>query len=193
VAEVSPTELAASEPLSFVTAFQSTRQYVIELHGDAGWRRLRDTLRERHAIALPAAFEPSTWLPTLHFTTALNVGRDLFGPPDFHERFGAASAEYEMSWVHRVALRFTSPLWMLEHGASYWKRSHSTGRWQIEGRKGFVRGALSDFGVVDANYCACLRAWILRACLMTGASRTFVAERACRAHGAAACVFEGTW
>jgi hypothetical protein len=38
-----------------------------------------------------------------------------------------------------------------------------------------------------------LRAWIHRACLMTGASRTFVAERACRARGAEACVFEGTW
>jgi hypothetical protein len=181
------------EPLSFVTAFQSTRQYVIEQHGEAGWNQLRDALRERYDIALPPTFEAGSGLPTLHFTTALNVARDLFGPPDFHEKFGRAGAEYEMSWMHRVALRFSSPLWLFEHGAAYWRRAHTTGRWEIEGRKGWLRGTLHDFGVVDAAYCTTLRAWMLRACLMTGASRTFIAERACRARGAEVCVFEGTW
>ena len=85
-------------------------------------------------------------------------------PPDFHERFGAAAAEYEVSWVHRIALRFTSPQWLLERGADYWSRAHSTGRWEIEGRKGWMRGTLHDFGVVDAGYCDSLRAWLLRAC-----------------------------
>jgi len=183
----------STEPLTYVTAFQSTRQYVLEQHGDDGWNKLRDALRERHDIALPPSFEANAWLPTREFVTALNVARDLFGPPNFHEKFGWAAAEYEVSWMHRIALRFTSPLWLLEHGKAYWQRAHSTGRWEVEGRKGWVRGTLHDFGVVDQGYCDSLRAWILRACLMTGASRTFVAERSCRARGAEACVFEGTW
>ncbi len=182
-----------TEPLTYMTSFQSTRQYVIEEHGEAAWSRLRDALREQRGITLPSEFETGGWLPTVWFTTALDVGRELFGPPDFHEKFGAAAAEYEMSWMHRVALRFTSPLWLLEHGAAYWRRAHNTGRWDVEGRKGWMRGTLHDFGVVDAGYCDSLRAWLQRACLMTGASRTFIAERSCRARGGDACVFEGTW
>jgi hypothetical protein len=186
----------APEPLSYITAFQSTRQYLIELHGDDGWQRVRDAMYERHYIPLPPEFETGTWLPTLWFTTALNVARDLFGPPDFHERFGAAAAEYEVSWMHRVALRFTSPLWLLERGAAYWRRAHTTGTWEVEGHKGWVRGTLRGFGVVDAGYCDSLRTWLLRACLMTGASKTFIAERTCRARGPGksdVCIFEGTW
>jgi hypothetical protein len=188
-----PEPATAPEPLSYITALQSTRQYILECHGDDGWGRVRDAMFERHRIPLPPEFEIGTWLPTLWFTTTLNVARDLFGPPDFHERFGAAAAEYEVSWMHRVALRFTSPLWLLERGAAYWRRAHSTGRWEIEGHKGWVRGTLRDFGVVDAAYCDSLRAWLQRACLMTGASRMFVAERTCRARGGEVCTFEGTW
>jgi hypothetical protein len=183
----------AQESLSYSTAFQSTRQFVIERHGDDGWTCLREAMRTQHDIALPPDFETGEWLPTRWFVTALNVGRELFGPPDFHEKFGWAAAEYEVSWMHRVALRFTSPLWLLEHGAAYWRRAHSTGRWDVDGRKGWLRGTLHDFGVVDAGYCDSLRTWMLRACLMTGASRTFIAERSCRARGADVCVFEGTW
>ena len=183
----------AGESLTYTTSFQSTRQFVVEQHGDAGWQKLRDAIREQHQIVLPESFATGGWLPTIWFTTALNVGRDLFGPRDFHEKFGWAAAEYEMSWMHRIALRFTTPLWMLEHGTAYWRRAHTTGRWEVEGRKGWVRGTLHDFGVVDAGYCDSLRAWILRTCLMTGASRTFVAERTCRARGGDVCVFEGTW
>lgn len=184
----------APEPLSFTTAFQSSRQYVLEHHGEAGWARLREAIAERHAIALPPEFETGRWYPTLWFVSTLNVARDLFGPPDLHEQFGYAAAEYEVSWVHRVALRFTTPLWLLERGAAYWRRAHSTGSWEVEGRRGWLRGTLRDFGVVDAGYCDSLRAWILRSCRMTGASRMFVVERTCRARGGGdACVFEGTW
>jgi hypothetical protein len=185
--------MSADSPLTYVTAFQSTRQFVVEHHGEDGWETLRAAARERHAIELPRTFDAGTSLPTLWFTTALNLGRDLFGPPDFHARFGRAAAEYEMSWMHRVALRFKSPVWLMERGAAYWKRAHSTGTWSIDGRNGWLRGELRDFGVVDAGYCDSLRAWLLRACLMTGASRMFIAERACRARNSDVCVFEGTW
>lgn len=182
----------APESLTYATAFQSTRQFVLEQHGEAGWERLRVAMRER-GIELPATFDAGASLPTAWFLTALNVARDLFGPPDFHAKYGWASAEYEMSWMHRVALRFKSPLWLMERGAEYWRRAHTTGVWHVEGRKGWLRGELRDFAIVDGGYCDALRTWLLRACLMTGASRTFIAERSCRSRGADVCVFEGTW
>ena len=61
------------EPLSFTTAFQSARQYILEQHGEGGWARVRDTMRERHGIALPPEFETGIWLPTHWFVTTLNV------------------------------------------------------------------------------------------------------------------------
>jgi hypothetical protein len=181
-------------PLTYATSFLSTRQFVVERHGEEGWTRLRDELRARHDIALPEDISSRAWLPTLWFTSALNVGRDLFGPADFHAQFGWAAAEYEMSWVHRVALRFTSPLWMLERGRDYWSRAHNTGRWEAEGRKGWIRGTLFEFGVVDAGYCDSLVTWLQRSCMMTGAGKVFVVERQCRARADVdSCVFEGTW
>lgn len=183
----------ASEPLTYSTAFQSTRQFILERHGDDGWTRVREAMRERHEIALPPELHTGQWLPTRWFVTALNVGRDLFGPPDFHEQYGWAAAGYELSWMHRIALRFSTPLWLLERGGEYWRRAHSTGRWEVQGRRGWVRGELHDFGIVDAGYCDSLRTWMLRACRMTGASRTVIVERTCRARGAPLCVFEGTW
>ncbi|MDB4970306.1 MAG: hypothetical protein JWN44_5995 [Myxococcales bacterium] len=182
-------------PLTYATSFLSTRQFVVEHNGEEGWTRLRQELAAKHGIELPHDFSNASWLPTLWFTTALNVGRDLFGPADFHAQFGNAAAEYEMSWVHRVALRFTSPLWMLERGRDYWKRAHNTGRWDAEGRTGWIRGTLHEFGVVDAGYCDSLVAWLRRSCMMTGAGKVFVVERQCRARtpGATSCVFEGNW
>jgi hypothetical protein len=182
------------EPLTASASFQSARQFLVEGHGEVGWERVLAALRERHAIELPAEPRTGAWLPTIWYTSTLNVARDELGPPDFHERFGWAAAEYEMSWIHRVALRFSSPLWLLEQGAAYWHRAHTTGRWQTEGRKGWLRGTLRDFGVVDAGYCDSLRAWLQRACMMTGAGRMHIVERNCRARGGGdACVFEGTW
>lgn len=185
--------MAAEEPLTYATSFLSTRQFVTERYGADAWPRLCDALRERHGITLPAQLTPGGWLPTQWFVSALNVGRDLFGPPNFHELFGAAAASYEMSWVHRIALRFTTPLWLLERGRDYWRRAHNTGWWETEGRKGWIRGTLHDFAIVDAGYCDSLRTWLRRASAMTGASRVHVVERTCRARGADVCIFEGTY
>jgi hypothetical protein len=182
------------EPLSSPAGFQSARQFIVERHGVTGWQIVRQTLAERHGFDLPDEITGGgRWLPTAWFLGALRVGRELFGPPDFHERFGWAAAEYEMSWVHRVALRFTSPMWLMEHGADYWRQMHNTGAWHTEGHKGWIRGTLRDFGVVDGEFCDSLRAWLQRACIMTGAGKAFVLERECRADGAPACIFEGTW
>ena len=54
-------------------------------------------------------------------------------------------------------------------------------------------GTLRDFAVVDAGFCAMMRAWLTHACVMTGAGKIYVVERECRSNGAEACVFEGSW
>jgi hypothetical protein len=183
------------EPLTFCTSLLSLRQFVGEQQGKDAFKQVRQRLHRDHDIELPPVIAPGTWWPTRWFTDGMNVAKQLFGPDDFHEKFGWAAAEYEVNWVHRAVLRFTSPMFLMERGADVWRKAHSTGSWTIEGGPLWLRGELRDFGVVDAGYCDSLRMWLTRACMMTGAAKIQIFERRCRARdaGAQACVFEGTW
>ena len=73
------------------------------------------------------------------------------------------------------------------------ERSHNTGRWEIESKGKWMRGLLYDFAGSGTTYCPSLRAWLTRACQMTGAEAIEIREVECRGLGAKACVFEGTW
>jgi hypothetical protein len=180
-------------PKTFCTSFLSLRQFVEETAGAGSFKTLREALKQRVQIDLPPVIAPGSWLPTDWFVKGLELGTELFGPPDFAERFGRKAAEYELKWVHRVVLRFTSPVWLLERGRDVWARSHTTGRWEIESKDRWLRGRLYDFAGSSLAYCASLRTWLTRSCQMTGAQAIHITEPECRARGARACVFEGGW
>lgn len=185
--------MAAAVPQTFCTSFLSVRQYVEETHGAGSFKQLREGLKMEHGIELPPVIAPGSWLPTAWFVKSLELGTELFGPPDFPERFGRKAAEYELKWVHRLVLRFTSPMWLLERGRDVWDRSHDTGRWEIVGKGNWMSGTLYDFAGASLAYCASLRTWLTRACQMTGAQSMFIKEMECKAKGDRACVFDGTW
>jgi len=184
---------AAGAALTFCSSFLALQQFVEAKNGPGAYHRLRDVLASRHGLHLPPVIEPGSWLPTQAFVTGMDVAKDLFGPADFHERFGAARADFEIKWVLRIVLKFTSPVWVLERGADMWRQMHNTGTWEIVGHTRWLRGTLRDFAVVNKGYCASLRAWLTRAGQHTGATSLQVVERECRTRGAAACVFEGHW
>ncbi len=179
--------------VSWATSFLSLRQFVDETYGAGSFRRLREALKQQHDIELPQPIVLGTWLPTLHLVTAQATAHELFGPPDFHARLGWAAAAYELTWLQRLAMRFTSPQFFLERGAQHWRGRHSSGTWTYDSRPHWIRGTLRDFAVVDAGFCAMMRAWLTHACVMTGAGKAYVVERECRAKGADACIFEGSW
>jgi hypothetical protein len=180
-------------PRTYCTSFLSVRQYVEEQYGAGSFKRLRDELLAKHQVELPMVITPGSWLPTEHFVQSLATARDLWGPQDLPERFGRRAAEYEMRWVHRVILRFTSPVWLLEQGAKLWDRSHNTGRLEIEGHVRMIRGRVYDFAGSGSVYCPSLVGWLTRACQMTGAEKVKVVETDCRGRGAKYCQFEGFW
>lgn len=182
-----------AEPLTFCTSFLSLRRFVEETYGAGAFQKVREGLARTHHIELPAIIAPGAWYPTQAFASGLDVGRQIFGPPGFHEMFGAKAAEYEIHWVYRPLLRFKSPLWMLEQGATVWRKAHNTGTWTIESKDRWMRGSLRDFGLVHAGYCRSLCAWLSRACEMTGTVGLRVFHPECRVTGSAACVFEGEW
>jgi len=180
-------------PLTFCTSFLSLRQFVEEQYGPGSFKRLREALSLERQIELPPVIEPGSWLPTAWFVGSLELGTELFGPADFAARFGRLAAEYELKWVHRVVLRFTSPIWLLERGRDVWDRSHNTGRWEIEHKDAWMRGRLHGFAGSSVAYCSSLCAWLTRACQMTGAQAIRIVENACVAKGAPFCEYEGRW
>jgi hypothetical protein len=179
--------------LTFCTSFLSRRRYVEERYGAGSFQKVRDGLVARHGIELPPIIAPGGWYPSRAFAFGLDIARNQWGAPRFHEDFGRKAAEYEIHWVYRVILKFTSPLWLLEQGTAVWNKSHDTGSWTIEGRDGWLRGTLRDFGLVHSGYCRSLGSWIKRACEMTGTATIQVWHPQCRVNGNEACVFEGEW
>jgi hypothetical protein len=169
------------------------RQFVESEYGAGSFKKLREALVERHQIELPVVITPDSWLPTSHFVRGLEVARELWGPDDLYERFGRLAAEYELKWMHRIVLRFTSPIWLLEKSEAMWKKSHTTGHWKVSSKERWMRGELYDFAGSGTTYCPTLRSWLARACQMTGAEKIRVLEPECRGIGAKACVFEGSW
>jgi hypothetical protein len=171
----------------------SLRQFVDETYGPGSFRRLCEVLRQEHDIVLPSPIALGSWLPTAHLVTAQATAGKLFAAPEFHAQLGWAAAAYELNWVQRLAMRFTSPQFFLERGAQHWRGRHTSGTWTYDSRPHWIRGTLRDFAVVDAGFCAMMRAWLTHACVMSGAGKIYVVERECRANGAEACVFEGSW
>jgi len=180
------------QALTFATAFLTLREYLDEHHGAGAFHRVRDGLAAR-GLQLDPVIVPHRWYPTATLCTALDLARERYGPDDFYERYGRAAAERQVHLAFRFLLRFTTPAWLWQRGAGMWRRAHTTGVWNIESRGRWVRGTLSDFGVVHVGYCRMLVGWLTRACEMTGARPGVVNHSACRALGAAACVFEGEW
>ena len=184
-----------SEPLTFGASFRSLRTFVETRFGEGAFEPVYAAIMQRTGVELPRVVGPTTWHPTRAFTAGLDAACELYGKgdPRFFEEFGAAAAQLELSLIARMVLRFSSPLWMLKSTSEIWNKAHSTGRWEIAGERGFLRGTLYDFGVVHAGQCRSLVGWLTRASQMTGARNIRVEHPRCRASGAEGCEFIGRW
>ncbi len=182
-----------AEPLTAATSFLSLRRFVEERYGQGSFQRIREALSARHNFRLPPIITAGSWYPSRAFALGMDEARHQFKAPEFHEAFGAKAAEYELHWVYRPILRFTTPVWLIEQSADVWKKAHDTGAWSIESRPSWVRGTLKDFGLVHTGYCRSLTAWLQRACEMTCARRIRVWHPQCRVDNYPGCVFEGEW
>src|SRR5437867_4483002 len=108
------------------------RSFVEKSHGPAGWERvLAALLPEDRAVA--SSVLPSGWyeLATQHrllrcIDTVLGNG-DLALAPEI----GRHEAEQDLSTVHRLFIRFTSPAYVLEKSGEYWRRFYDTGKWKV--------------------------------------------------------------
>lgn len=170
----------------------SLQTYVAKTYGDGAFERVLDAMPHDLAAPLRGIVMPVVWYPTDAFVRAIDTASATFGDPAFYEAYGRFAAEFEISAFQKVVLKFTSPEFFLERAGRIWHRFHDSGEWEVEGGAKTLRGTLRGFSIVNADYCRVLAAWILRASELTGVKGE-VHHRICRAHGAEACVFEGSW
>lgn len=181
-------------PKTSVRPFLSLRYFVEQRYGNGAFAQIRRELAARHGLQLDMVLKPRGWYPTEAFVRALDLGKELFGPDDFYERYGEAAADYELRLWMRIVLRFTSPAWMVENSNHVWGRSHDTGRWTCDmERPTHLKGTLHDFGLPHEGHCRSLVGWFRRACAMTGVRDVTIEHQFCRARGMTACVFDGRW
>ncbi len=174
------------------TALMSLRAYVETTYGAEGFARVLAVLSAEDRDPFEHIVLPTEWYPVQTFIRAVDVATERFGP-DFPERYGEFGAEYEIGSFFRFILRFSNPGWLFDRGIKVWRGTHSSGTWELERGERYVRGALSNFAILNPRYCKVLAGWFRRAALMTGAKSVKIEHPQCRCKGAPACSFELSW
>jgi hypothetical protein len=173
------------------TSLLALRVFLTERLGTDAYGRLLGDLPPHLSEPLRGILLPVNWYPLEGYLAALHASVPLIGPA-FFEEFGAFSAEFVITTFQRLLLRFTSPAAFVEHAGRLWPRFQDSGHWEVESADKRIRGTLRDFAVVDAGFCRVLNAWIRHAGRMS-AARFDLRHTECRARGAGACVFSGSW
>jgi hypothetical protein len=175
------------------TALISLVDYLEKQHGAGAFRRVVQRLPDPHVAALGGIILPTDWYPTDAFILAIDGAAAQFGPPDFHERYGMAAADYQINAFYKFLLRFRTPGWLFDRGIKVWDAQQTSGKWQVERSERAIRGLLTEFAVVNAGYCRVLLGWVRRAAQITGAPEARVDHPRCRAAGAQGCLFTLEW
>jgi hypothetical protein len=170
------------------------RSFVEKSFGPEGWERVLAALSpEDRAVASSVLasgwYDLGTQHRLLRCIDAVHGSGDLSLAPEV----GRYEADQDLSTVHRLFIRFTSPAYVLEKSGEYWRRFYDTGRWRVKRGNCEATGALYDFGLVDEAFCSYLAAYTYRMFNLAGARSGTIAHTECRVRGAEACVFVGRW
>ena len=116
------------------------------------------------------------------------------GKPEFFERLGAASAEKNLSSVHKAFVTAGDPHAFLTRTPAIYSMYYEKGRreYQKTGDKSAVL-TTHDAEVFSAPDCLTIVGWHRRALEMCGARSVRVVESECRSKGGAVCRYALSW
>jgi uncharacterized protein (TIGR02265 family) len=173
-----------------------TRLAFVEEHfGEDGLQRVLDSLSQDDQRDLSRMLA-SAWLP-------FDVGKRLDdaivrelggGRPAFFERLGEASAEKNLTGVHKPFLTPGDPHAFLARAPQIYGVYYQTGRREYE-RTGEKEGVLTTFEAetFSAPDCLTVIGWHKKALEMCGARNVRIVEEECRARGGAVCRYRVSW
>ena len=170
------------------------RSFVERTYGSSEWQRVVDALSDSDR-AIVSQLTPMGWyeLATQHRLLRAIDGTLGKGDLGLVPVVGRYEADQDLSKIHRLFVKFTSPAYVLEKSGEYWRRFYDTGRWIVKRGEGTATGSLFDFGIVDGAFCTYLMAYIYRMFQLAGAREGSLEHTECRARAGRACVFVGRW
>jgi hypothetical protein len=173
-----------------------TRLAFVDEHGGAGGRtRVLDSLSEADRatlkLVLPVAWYPFDLAERLDDAIVRVLGK---GDPLFFERLGAASAEQNLTGVHKGYLRPGDAHGFLERAPGIYRSYYEKGRRAYE-RTGPTSGVLTtyDAEMFSVPDCLTIVGWHKRALAMCGVENVTIRHTECRAKGGAVCRYEVSW
>lgn len=174
---------------------KSRLAFVEEHSGQDGVQRVLAALPEADRKALASVITVK-WYP-LELGTRLDdaIVRVLGdGKPEFFERLGAASADKNLTTVHKAFVTTGDPQAFLARTPAIYSMYYEKGRREYQ-KTGDKSGVLTtyDAEVFSAPDCLTIVGWHRRALEMCGASKVRIAETECRARGGAVCRYELSW
>ncbi len=177
------------------SVLKSRLAFVEEIAGKDGVERVLAALTpgERHALRNLIAIQ---WCP-------FDLGRRLdetivsvlgHGDPQFFERLGAASAESNLTTVHKAFLAPGDPHAFLAKAPQIYRLYYDTGRREYA-KTGAKSGQLTTFDAETFSGPDCLTVigWHRKALEMCGVSGIELTEEECRARGGAVCRYRISW
>ena len=116
------------------------------------------------------------------------------GDPGVFRRLGRASADTNLSTVHRTFISAGDPHAFLGRAQQIYALYYDTGRREYE-RTGDRSGVLTtrDAETFSAPDCQTVMGWYERALEMCGAKHPSLEEEECRARGGTVCRYRVTW
>ena len=116
------------------------------------------------------------------------------GKPEFFEKLGAASADRNLTTVHKAFVSKDDPHAFLSRTPSIYALYYEKGRreYQKTGDKSAMLTTY-DAEVFSAPDCLTIVGWHRRALELCGASSVKVVEEECRARGGAVCRYRLSW
>jgi hypothetical protein len=177
-------------------AVLKTRLGFVEEHGGEPARlRVLDSLgpadRATLKLILPVAWYPFDLAERLDDAIVRVLGN---GDPRFFERLGAASAERNLTGVHKGYLRPGDAHGFLERAPGIYRSYYEKGRREYA-RTGPTSGVLTtyDAEVFSAPDCMTVVGWHRKALEMCGIKGVVIHHKDCRAKGADVCRYEVSW
>jgi hypothetical protein len=177
------------------SVIKSRLAFVEEHFGKTGLERLLDSLppADRQSLAMVLAIK---WYP-FDLGERLDDGivRVLAaGDRQFFERLGEASAEKNLTTVHKGFLNDRDPHAFLAKAPVIYRMYYESGRREYE-RTGDRAGMLTTFDAetFSAPDCLTVVGWHRRALAMLGVADPLVAEEECRAKGGTVCRYRLSW
>jgi hypothetical protein len=174
--------------------FYNVKSFARKRYGEVGWQKVFSTMTEDERNTLLSAI-PFGWYSLDLYVHLLKQLQHVHGAndPTLLEQVGRFSAEEDLTTIHKMFMRFANPGLLFDHSMKLWSRFQDTGVWHVERGHHRAVGTLTDWGCADVDLCRELRGYIEVVIAHGNGKHARVTHPKCRALGAIACEFVGTW